>query len=138
MVEILKEDAGKKDASKNAADVISLKLEEQFNNISRRLRIMEERYSSLREQIRFTDQSLLKIRQKFSSDIKSADSELADLSGKITLMQDKMKELLKELTMCGKQEDLKVIEKYLEIWEPVQFATKKQVLDAIAESRRKV
>jgi chromosome segregation ATPase len=118
-------------------DVISLRIESALNNVSRRLRILEERYSSLREQIRFTDQSFLESKKKLSAEIKSADAELEELNSQVIGMKEKINNLLKEISLCAKEEDLKVIEKYIEIWEPVQFVTRKEALDMIS-SRRKV
>jgi chromosome segregation ATPase len=118
-------------------DVISQRIESALNNVSRRLRILEERYSSLREQIRFTDQSFLESKKKLSAEIKSADAELEELNSQVIGMKEKINNLLKEISLCAKEEDLKVIEKYIEIWEPVQFVTRKEALDMIS-SRRKV
>jgi len=143
MAELFKQEGkkeGKKEEKKPSKEeeVISQKLDAKLNNISRRLRILEERYASLREQIRFTDQSFLKSKQKLAAEIKAADSELGELNSQIAEMREKINDLLKELSLCAKQEDLKVIEKYIEIWEPVEFVTRKEVLDAIKQSRRKV
>jgi predicted nucleic acid-binding Zn-ribbon protein len=130
-----KEEPVKKEEKKREQDVISQKIESQVANVSRRLRILEERYSSLREQIRFTDQSFLSSKNKLSADIKSADKELEELNSQILGMKEKINDLLKELSLCAKDEDLKVIEKYIEIWEPVEFITRKEALDLI---RRKI
>jgi chromosome segregation ATPase len=132
-----KEKEGKKEKKKEE-DVISQKLDAKLNNVSRRLRIIEERYSSLREQIRFTDQSFLKSKQKFGAEIRAADDELGELSSQISEMSTKINDLLKELSLCAKEEDLRVIQKYIEIWEPVEFVTRKEVSDMIKQLRRKV
>jgi len=143
MVELFKKEKkgkGKEEEKekKKEEEVISQKLDAKLNNISRRLRILEERYASLREQIRFTDQSFLNSKQKLTAEIKSADKELDELNSQIAEMREKISDLLKELSLCAKEEDLRVIEKYIEIWEPVEFVTRKEVSDIIKQSRRKV
>jgi len=144
MVELFKkEEKGKEEKKEEKKqskeeEVISQKLDAQLNNISRRLRILEERYASLREQIRFTDQSFLNSKNKISAEIRSADEELEEINSNIISMREKISDLMKELSLCAKEEDLKVIQKYIEIWEPVEFVTRKEVIDMIKQLRRKV
>ena len=132
-----KKEKPKKDDKKKELDVISQKIESQVGNVNRRLRILEERYSSLREQIRFTDESFLKGKNKLTSEIKAADKELDELNSQILEMKDKINDLLKELSLCAKEESLKVIQKYIDLWEPVEFITRKEAMDLI-KSRRKL
>ncbi|MBW2995076.1 hypothetical protein KY312_01885 [Candidatus Woesearchaeota archaeon] len=128
----------KKPEKQKEEDIISQRLDAKLNNVSRRLRIVEERYASLREQIRFTDQSFLNSKQKMQKEIKAADNELGELHTQIMEMKEKIDNLLKELSLFAKEEDLKVIQKYIDIWEPVQFVTRKEAADMVKQARRKL
>lgn len=113
----------------------------QVGDISRRMRIIEERYDTLRKKTQLTDQNVIGSNRKIFSEIKSTNDELVELRRDINDIKDKIKLIIAELKSCAKTEQVKVLEKYINIWEPVNFVTQKQVKklidDAIEEKLKK-
>ena len=46
---------------------------------------------------------------------------------------EKMKMIIKELKLCSKSEDLTVLKKYIDLWDPVRFVTQNEVEKIIEE-----
>jgi hypothetical protein len=115
----------KKDEKQLGIDTVQISNE--LNNVSRRVRVMEERYINLRRKTQVTDQNMLLNNKKLanetrmvSDDIKEAKRELADI-------QTKMKLIVKELRECSKKEEVTVLQKYIDMWEPINFVTRHEV-----------
>lgn len=108
-------------------------------DVAAELRILEDRYTNLRKKNQLTDQALLETQRNFSKekrllndDLTEAKMKLQELVEDIALMKSEFKDVVK-------QKDFKVIEKYLDMWEPLQFVTRKEVDELIneLESRKK-
>lgn len=131
MVELFKKKEGTNEKNPKKEDLKSPEIDAKTNIANRRVKILEERYNSLREMIRFTDQSQLNNKKKIESEIKAIDDEISELSNSIAELKEKFENLSKEIRMAAKENDLKVIEKYLDMWEPVEFVTRKEAADMI-------
>ncbi|MBI4149901.1 hypothetical protein HY488_00695 [Candidatus Woesearchaeota archaeon] len=110
-----------------AAGVSVSDLSMQLNNLSRRLRILEERYTSLRKKTQDTDQTILNVNKQLTSELKATHSELVDFRREFYDLRDKTKLIVKELKECAKTDEVKVLENYINLWEPVNFVTKAMV-----------
>jgi len=106
----------------------------QISNLSRRLRILEERYTTLRKKTQDTDQMVLSFSKEVSSEMKASHSELVDFRREFYDLRDKVKLIVKELKECAKADELKVLERYLNLWEPMQFVTRNEV-DRLVEEK---
>ncbi len=106
----------------------------QISNLSRRLRILEERYTALRKKTQDTDQMVLGFSKEVSSEMKASHSELVDFRREFYDLRDKVKLIVKELKECAKADELKVLERYLNLWEPMQFVTRNEV-DRLVEEK---
>ena len=96
----------------------------ELNNISRRLMILEERYTNLRKKTQVTDQNMLNNNKKVMTEIHATNAELDEVKKQITDIIDKMKIIIRELRECAKHEEVAVLQKYINIWEPVNFITR--------------
>lgn len=106
----------------------------QINNLSRRLRIMEERYTNLRRNTQLTDQNILRFNKDFQREISVASSDLSEMRRDFIDLRDKVRLIVRELVECAKTEDVKVLERYINMWDPIKFVTKEEV-DKIVEDK---
>jgi hypothetical protein len=118
------------DLNKSVADLAG-----ELNNISRRLMILEERYSNLRKKTQVTDQNILGNNKKFMTEVQATNSEVDDMKKQITDIVDKMKIIVRELKECAKHQEVEVLQKYINIWQPMNFITRdsasKMVMDEV-------
>lgn len=123
----------------NAADDLVL-LRNELNNLSRRVRIQEERDINLRKKILVIEQNMLSSQKKASTEVKALQDDLKTLKRELLDIKDKVKLLILELRESAKKEDVKVLERYINLWEPVHFVTQDEVgrivEDALEERAR--
>ena len=110
-----------------------VKLAQDVSGLNRRLRIIEERYSNLRNKNQLTEQNMLRTRQELERRIGVDSEEIKNLRKEISEIKNKMSIVVKELQMLAKKEDVDVLKRYIEIWEPVEFVTANQVKKIVQE-----
>ena len=96
----------------------------ELNNVSRRLMVIEERYTNLRKKTQVTDQNMLSNNKKNLTEIQTIHSEMDELKKQITDIVDKMKIMVRELKECAKHQEVDVLQKYINIWQPINFITR--------------
>lgn len=100
---------------------------ESINSISRRLRVIEERYSNLISKNQLTDQNMLANHKKLRTEIKAISQEITEIKSDLTHLNETSNLIIQELRECARKEDVEVLDKYLKLWEPVRFVTQSQV-----------
>ena len=106
---------------------------EQLNVLGARVRIGEERYSELRKKLLVVEQNMLSNNKKAMNEIKSLQSDLTEIKRTIQAVEDKIIMVIKELRLTARKEDIDVMKRYLELWDPVKFITHDQVEKIIDE-----
>ena len=100
-----------------------------------RLRLIESRYGLLRDRMIIVNQNMVDEYKKLSYDIKIIDSEVKDIKRDLVNVKDALNAVSRELRNFSKVEDLKVLEKYINLWNPLKFVTEEDVLKLINEKR---
>ncbi|NQU79782.1 hypothetical protein HQ545_08505 [Candidatus Woesearchaeota archaeon] len=116
------------DISKSVSDIAG-----EMNNISRRLMIIEERYTNLRKKTQVTDQNMLANNKKFMTEVHTAHDDVDDVKKQVHDIIDKLKIIVRELKDCAKRQDVDVLQKYINIWEPINFITRDSAMKMIKD-----
>ena len=106
---------------------------EQLNTLAARLRMNEERDGEMRKKIIMLEQNMLSNHKRAMSEIKLLQAEMIDLKRTIQAVEDKIIMIIKELRMTSRKEDIDVLRKYVELWDPVRFVTREQVEKVVEE-----
>lgn len=109
-------------------------MHQEFNKLNTRLRISEERYVDLRKKISLLEQNMLSQQKKSANEIRSLAGDILDLKRAINDIQNKVLLVIKEMQLTAKSEDVDVLRKYLEFWDPIKFVTMNQVENMIREA----
>ncbi len=102
-------------------------LSTQINAVGTRIRIIEERYLNLRKKTQVTDANMLEVHKRMEHEIKAINNDLLEMRREIDDLRDKMKVMVHEVMDSARKEDLDVVKKYLDLWEPVKFVTTEDV-----------
>lgn len=102
-----------------------------LSEIASNLRILEDKYSNLRKKIQLTDQTILELQKNLFKEKKLLNEELTESKIKLQELLDDLAMMKSELKDTVKINDLKVLDRYLDMWEPLQYVTRKEVEDAI-------
>ena len=95
--------------------------------VGRRLRILEERYNNLRKKSQVSDQNQLNQTKKISTQLKDVNEEILEIKRSVDDIKEKMRMIIKELKITAKKEEIGVLQKYIQFWEPVNFITRNEV-----------
>ena len=106
---------------------------EDIGNLSRRLRILGESFTNLRRVLQVTEQNMLDKNRMFTTEIRTIASDIGDMKKEINDIKEKVLELVKELQTSAKREEVKVLEKYINLWNPVKFVTQNEVEQIVKE-----
>jgi len=106
---------------------------EDITRLAARLKISEERYGELRKKLLLIEQNMLSHHKNAMSEIKVLHSEITDVNSKINEIQDRILLIVKELRLTAKREDIDVMKKYVELWNPMRFITRDQVENIVKE-----
>jgi hypothetical protein len=107
-------------------DPSSTKLAKSINEIMRRLRVLEERYTNLRKKNQLTDQNMLEDTKNMSDEIKVIQSTMTELKKEISEVNNKMKKLEEEISQSVSKREIKLLSKYLDLWQPLEFIRKEE------------
>lgn len=110
---------------------------EDIGNLSRRLRVLEEGFTNLRRVLQVTEQNMLDKNRMFTAEIRTIASDVSDMKKDINDIKEKVIELVKELQQAAKREEVKVLEKYINLWNPVKFVTQNEVEQIVKEMLEK-
>ncbi len=117
-----------------AASARVASITKEVNNVSRQMRVIEERFSSLRRKTQVTDQNMLNIHKKLHVEVEAIKESLHELRAEVYDALDKIKIISSELKTCASKEELRVYKKYIDLWEPITFVTKEAYPQAIKDA----
>ncbi len=117
----------------------------EFNALGRKIRLLEDRYSNLHKKTTLNEQNMISYNKRSNNELKSINSEMLDLRRLIDNVDSKLLLIIKELKLCAKREEVELLKKYVNLWEPIQFVTRREVemvvedaLDDRAAKKKKV
>ncbi len=103
------------------------------SSLERRIRTLEEGLTNLRKIVQVTEENILVKNRHITTEFKTLVSDINELRREMQEMRDKMLLMLKEMQNFARQEDVKVIERYVNMWNPVRFVTQGEVEDLVKE-----
>jgi type IV secretory pathway VirB10-like protein len=106
--------------------------------MGQRIRMIEEKFANLRSKTEVMDSNMLSNAKKEANDIRAANEEMNEFARNINDMKDKMKMMIEELKMSAKKEEMDTIKKYLEYWQPAEFVSRKEMMNAMRELREEL
>jgi hypothetical protein len=118
--------AGKK-PEQDPGQVVGADMTVQLRDFSRRLRILEERYVSQRKNQHVMEHNMLTEHKKLQQQMRSLQQDFDDLKRQIYEMKQQFDLIGSALRDTAKREDVIVLEKYINLWEPLQFVTRGEV-----------
>ena len=104
-----------------------------FIELTRRSRVLEERYSNLERRSQVMEENMIEHHRKLSSEIRLLNDDLAEMKKTIADLNEKMQYLAAELQDFARKEDVQALKKYLDYWDPLKFVTQNQVEKIVKE-----
>ncbi|MBI2652734.1 hypothetical protein HYX00_04685 [Candidatus Woesearchaeota archaeon] len=103
------------------------------STLSRRLRLLEEGFTNLRRFFQVTEENVIAKNKHFSAEIKTLTYDINEVRKEIQELKDKLLLVIRELQSVARKEEVKVLEKYINLWNPIKFVSQNEVEQIINE-----
>ena len=101
-----------------------------------RTRVLEGKYNLLRDRVLVINQNMIDEYKRLLIELKGLNSDIKDVRDDVFKIKEALKHLIKELDLFARKEDVKVLEKYINLWNPMKFTTEQDVINIIKEHSR--
>ena len=98
-----------------------------------KLRILESRYSLMRDRMLIINQNMIDQYKKLNSEIRLINDDLKEIKRDLNDLKELNRHVISELQTFARKDNLKVLEKYINFWNPLNFVTEDDVKKLIEE-----
>ncbi len=105
--------------------------------LTNRIRVIESKNSLLGERMLVMNQNMIEEYKKIIREVKSLEGEISDLKSDLNNIKNIMKHLTEEANNFARKDSLKILEKYINLWNPLTFVTTSEVRKLVEEEVRK-
>jgi len=92
-----------------------------------RIRDIENKVVILRDRIFVTDKNMIEEYRKINMGLRNINNELREVKADISKMKQTIKHMVQEVEDFARKDELRVLEKYINLWNPLNFVTDKEV-----------
>lgn len=100
---------------------------DQFANLISRFRLVEDRQGNLQRKVHLLEENMLSSQKEIKTELKVLHSELTDLKRSIKEFEDFTEKLSGTLENLATREEVKLIERYVNLLDPTNFISRKQL-----------
>lgn len=101
----------------------------QLTDVSSRLKMLEERYNTLRKTVQLTEQNAIETEKNNFKELKLVSENMLEVKKTVQEVRDKIRLLEGEINNFVPRTEFKTVERYLSFWEPMDFVSRKEVND---------
>ena len=99
---------------------------EEISQVHRRLKLLETTISNMRSKLQNLENNEVETSRDSRRDIKALEEENDELKSNVRELKEHLRLVMHELQDAAKDEEVKVIKGYLDLWNPVNFVTMNQ------------
>lgn len=103
---------------------------------NQKLRILEERYLNLLRKFQVAEENMVANNRRFNEEIRTVNDDIKELKNTFMDINNKLALIVDEISQCAKKNDVNYIKRYVELWQPLNFITKKEAKQQIDELRK--
>jgi chromosome segregation ATPase len=97
---------------------------ERISSLATSMRVVEDRYNTLRKKLQMTDDELIEAQQSFEKERKVLDEQILECKERIRELESDVKEMKEEITKAVHRRDFRYLKKYVDYWDPSRFITR--------------
>lgn len=102
-----------------------------LKNMTNRMRTIEEKYRNLKNEFQLNEKNSLDDHKKSSVEFRDLNDQIFTLKKSFNEVKNKMDIIIKELELTAKKESVLTIQKYLDLWNPVNFVSQLEIKDVV-------
>ena len=104
---------------------------------STRMNDLEERQRLLKERVLMLSRTLLKQGEKTSKEMSMLKDDMKLIIDNMDKMKDAIQHIINESSEFARKEEVHIVEKYMKLWEPLNYARIEDVREMIKKALRK-
>ncbi len=110
-------------------EVLALQSEvkKQVSGVSARMKLVEGHIDTMRSHIDLLDNSLIEKHKAVVQEVRSVEDSVRGLRADIDTVKDLTERIAKRLEDLASREQVKILERYVSLWQPMNFVTRSEV-----------
>ncbi len=109
-----------------------------LSDFNTRMRSLEGKYSQFGERLLVVNQNMIEEYKKLMKELHALEEQMREIRLEMDRTQESMKDVVKELSLFAKKGDVKVLEKYINLWDPLKFVTEQDVVRIVNQEKKEV
>ncbi len=106
-------------------------------DVNSKIKALESKYNLSRDRLFLINQNMIDQFKLTSTELRLIKEEVKDLKTELNSIKETISSILKELNRFARKEEVKVIEKYVSLWDPLKFVTEDQLKEILENASRK-
>lgn len=99
----------------------------QINELATKLKLLEERYNILRKKSQLNEQNIVEMDKEQFSELKLLQKDLLETKKQVRKLTEELSGLTDEVRNFVRRHEFLVLKRYVDLWQPVDFVTRKEV-----------
>lgn len=113
-------------------------LQEFLIDMNSRVRDLEGKYNMLRDRVLIINQNMVEEYKKTLNELRVVNSDIKDIKKEMFQIKEALRHLVQEIDFFARKEDVKLLEKYINLWSPMNFTTEKEVIKIVQDELARV
>lgn len=109
------------------AEIIESQIGKQISQVVGRIKIVEERIDTLRSHVELIDRTVIEKHKSSISDIRDIQDSMRSLRADLDEIKDFSERIAKRLEAFASKEEVKVLERYVDAWQPLNYITRSEL-----------
>ena len=97
------------------------------NEMATKLKLLEERYAILRKKSQLSEQNLVEMDKEQFSELRLIQDRITDVKRDVKTVIEQLSSLREEMSNFVDKQEYKVLKRYVDMWQPMDFVTRKEV-----------
>jgi len=108
-----------------------IQINQIIQDIDSRIRSLESKNTLLRERIEIINQNSLNQSKKYIEELKKSNTQFQKIKTEITSLKKTNNQIIRELKLLATKEQVKTLEKYIDLLNPTEFITRKELKEIL-------
>lgn len=109
--------------------------ENTITEVAARLKILEDRYTNLSRREQLAEQNLLSFERELNADLRALQERLTETRRHVHEVHERVDIIQGQIAQAASREELRVLDAYLNMIQPMVFATRTDVKKLIEDAR---
>jgi chaperonin cofactor prefoldin len=115
-----------------------LDMQQIISDLNTRIRTLEAKYTNLGERLLIVNQNMISEYKHIHKELRTFDTDIKDIKHSLFQIKEVLQDITKELGKFAKKEHIKVLEKYINVWNPINFVTEEDVIRILEKQKKDV